>query len=46
MSVTKTHSPASSAAVEPTIQKRIILTMGGKGGVGKTGVTLTIADAA
>jgi len=44
MSVTKTHSPASSAAVEPTIQKRIILTMGGKGGVGKTGVTLTIAE--
>jgi MinD superfamily P-loop ATPase len=44
MSATKTSSPASSPTVEQTIQKRIILTMGGKGGVGKTGVTLTIAE--
>jgi hypothetical protein len=44
MSASQTSSTASSPALEPTIQKRIILTMGGKGGVGKTGVTLTIAE--
>ena len=43
MSASKTLSQVSSPSAEPTTQKRIILTMGGKGGVGKTSVTLTIA---
>ena len=48
MSANKTPpAPVSSTTEQttnPAAQKRIILTMGGKGGVGKTSVMLTIAE--
>ena len=36
--------PTSAPETEKATQKRIILTMGGKGGVGKTSVTLMVAE--
>jgi Mrp family chromosome partitioning ATPase len=44
MSITSKEKLSRNSSVAADIQKRVILSMGGKGGVGKTSVMIALAE--